>query len=87
MSRTVRRQRGIQRFGEKLHRLRSQRGLSLIELANLLGYRAHGYLSELETGKKLPTVEMVVSIAKLFDISTDQLLMDELELENHPKEE
>jgi transcriptional regulator with XRE-family HTH domain len=71
----------IQRFGEKLHALRTHRGLTLKELARALGYIAHGHLSELEAGKKLPTVEFVLKVADLFDVSTDQLLRDDLDLD------
>jgi len=70
----------ILRFGEKLHALRTQRGLTLKELANALVYIAHGHISELEAGKKLPTVEFVLKVAELFDVTTDQLLKDELGL-------
>ncbi len=73
-------ERSIQRFGEKLHTLRTQKGFTLKELAYQLGHAAHGYISELETGKKLPTVELVLSIARLFNVTTDELLKDELEL-------
>ncbi len=73
--------RSIQRFGEKLRTLRIQRGLTLKELAHELGHVAHGYISELETGKKPPTVEIVLSVARLFHVPTDHLLKDELELE------
>jgi transcriptional regulator with XRE-family HTH domain len=74
-------ERSIQRFGEKLHTLRTRQNLTLKELAQLLGHTAHGYISELEAGKKLPSVELVLSIARFFNVSTDQLLKDELELE------
>ena len=74
------RERSIKRFGEKLHTLRTSRGLTLKELAHQLGHVAHGYISELEAGKKLPSVELALSVAYLFGISTDELLKDELEL-------
>lgn len=74
------RERGIQRFGEKLHSLRISHGLTLKELAIQLGHVAHGYISELETNKKQPSVEFVLGVARLFNITTDQLLKDELEL-------
>jgi transcriptional regulator with XRE-family HTH domain len=74
------RQQAIRRFGEKLHALRAQRGLTLKELANELGYVAHGHISELEAGKKLPTVEFVLKVASLFGVTTDELLRDDLEL-------
>jgi transcriptional regulator with XRE-family HTH domain len=87
MSRTEHRKDIIQRFGEKLHALRIARGLTLNELAQAIGYRAHGYISELESGKKLPTVELAVIISKLFNVTTDQLLRDELDLPELTKEE
>lgn len=70
----------MQRFGEKLHNLRTQHAMTLQELAFALGLRAHGYISELEAGKKIPTVEVVVKAARLFGVTTDELLKDELEL-------
>ena len=71
----------MQRFGEKLRILRREHGLSLKALALRLGLSAHGYISELESGKKKPTAEFVLNAARLFDVSTDQLLKDELDLE------
>ncbi len=68
------------RFGEKLRSLRTQRGMTLKELALALGMRAHGYISELEAGKKPPTVEVVLKAARLFGVTTDELLCDEIEL-------
>jgi transcriptional regulator with XRE-family HTH domain len=70
----------MQRFGEKLRALRLQSGMTLTELSNELGYSAHGYLSEIESGKKLPTVQLVLKVAELFNVTTDQLLKDTLEL-------
>lgn len=70
----------IQRFGQKLQILRRGRGFTLKSLALALGYTAHGHLSELEAGKKIPTAEFALSVARLFDVTTDQLLKDELEL-------
>lgn len=70
----------MERFGEKLRLLRTQRGLSLQELAHKLGLNAHSYISELESGKKKPTAEFVLNAARLFDVSTDLLLKDELDL-------
>ena len=54
--------------------------MTLKELAVALGHAAHGYISELESGKKLPTVELVLSVAQLFGVTADELLRDDLEL-------
>lgn len=71
----------MQRFGEKLQKLRTQRGLTLSELARAIGYTAHGYISEMETGKKKPSIEFILAISRLFGVSADQLLKDELAIE------
>ncbi len=71
----------MQRFGEKLRILRKQHQMSLRELARATGYTTHSYLSEIESGQKKPSVELVIKVARLFNVSTDQLLMDELDLD------
>ncbi|HEY0323975.1 MAG TPA: helix-turn-helix transcriptional regulator [Pyrinomonadaceae bacterium] len=76
-------ERSIQRFGEKLRALRVRHDMTLKQLANELGLTAHGYISELEAGKKMPTAEFVLNVARLFNVTTDELLKDELELENN----
>jgi transcriptional regulator with XRE-family HTH domain len=70
----------MERFGEKLHALRTQRGLSLRQLSQILGV-GHSYVAKLERSEKLPNVVMVLKIARFFEVSTDLLLKDELELE------
>ncbi len=70
----------MQRFGEKLHFLRKRRGITLKEIASELGLAAHVFVSNLETGKRKPSVEMVIKIARLLNVSIDELLLDELEL-------
>ncbi len=76
----------MQKFGQKLRTLRTQRGLSMKELATMLGYSAVGYISELEMGKKVPTIKLVLGVSRLFNISTDKLLKDELDLDDEIKE-
>jgi transcriptional regulator with XRE-family HTH domain len=71
----------MQRFGEKLRILRIQHRMSLQGLAYKLGLTAHSYISELESGKKKPTAEFILNVARLFNVTTDQLLKDELELD------
>ena len=75
----------IHRFGEKLRTLRSQHGMTLQQLAHALGLTAHGYISELETGKKTPTAEIILRVARLFNVTTDQLLKDELDIRENEK--
>ena len=68
------------RFGEKLRVLRKRDQLTLTETATKLGFSSHGHLSDLELGKKIPTVELVIKVADLFRVTTDELLRDELEI-------
>ncbi len=80
MSRGYQENLGVSRFGEKLKSLRTQNGMTLQEVAIALGHSAHGYISELEAGKKQPTIVLVLRVARLFDVTTDELLRDDLEL-------
>lgn len=54
--------------------------MTLKELARALGHTAHGHISELEAGKKVPTVQFVLNVSRLFGVTTDELLKDELEI-------
>jgi transcriptional regulator with XRE-family HTH domain len=54
--------------------------MTLQQLSAALGYKYHSYLSELEAGEKVPTADLVLRIARLFNVSTDELLKDELGL-------
>src|SRR5690242_5318415 len=71
----------IVRFGEKLRALRHGHRMSQRELAAAIGIAAHSYINALETGKKKPTIELVMQLAKLFGVSADQLLDDALDLD------
>lgn len=71
----------MQRFGEKLRALRTKRGMTLRELTTALGYANYGYIGQLERGEKKPTGEMILKVAQFFNVSADQLLRDELEVD------
>lgn len=70
----------MKKFGEKLRTLRQQRGLSQNQLGDRLGV-TRNYISRMERGEKIPNVAMLLKIARLFDVSLDQLAKDELELD------
>jgi len=67
-------------FGEKLRTLRKQRGLTIRELAEGLGFSTHGYIGDLESGRRKPSLELAVKVADFFDVPIDQLARDDLEL-------
>lgn len=70
----------LERFGEKLRHLRVSRSLTLEQLSTELGYSTHSYVDEIELGKKKPTVEFAIKVSRYFNVTTDSLLKDELEL-------
>lgn len=71
----------MQRFGPKLRALRIHHKMTLVELAQAMGLTAHGYISEIESGKKMPSAELVLNVARLFKVTTDELMKDELDLD------
>lgn len=60
-------------FGEKVRALREARGLSQIQLAELLGV-TKGMISAYETSVRMPSYKVLIRIARLFGVSTDYLL-------------
>ncbi len=71
----------MQRLGEKVRMLRKQRGMTIKALALALGFPSHSYVSEIETGKKLPGTEMIIKLADLFQVTVDDLVRDERDIE------
>jgi transcriptional regulator with XRE-family HTH domain len=69
----------MQRFGEKLRILRERRGMTQQQLADELGF-SDVYAHYLETGRKKPNAELLVKLSRLFGVSVDALVKDELEV-------
>ena len=61
------------RLGERVRHLRRKLGLTQVELAELLGID-RSYLSEIETGKKDPSLTMLKSFADGFHMELGQFL-------------
>jgi len=70
----------MERLGEKLRKLRQQRGLTLRELAPELGIKSRSHISDMETGKRKPSLDLLVKIMAYYGVSCDQLLNDEFDL-------
>ena len=71
----------MKRFGIKLRTLRHREGMSLRKLASILGHSSHSLVTSLEKNERKPSAELVVKIADVFGVTTDQLLRDELEVD------
>ena len=65
-------------FGEKLQLLRKQKGLSQEELADKLDVSRQA-ISKWELGSSLPETQKVLQISRVFDVSCDYLMRDEVE--------
>ena len=65
-------------FGEKLQKLRKERGWTQEQLATQISISRQA-LSKWELGTAVPDTENVVQISKLLQVSTDYLLYDEYE--------
>lgn len=66
---------------EKIYELRKKNGLSQEALAESLGVSRQS-VSKWETGEATPEVNKLLSLSKLFGVTTDYLLNDETEEEN-----
>lgn len=60
-------------LGEKIRILRTNRGINQVELAGLLGVTKQ-CISNWENENIMPSIDMLIKIAGLFDVSTDYLL-------------
>ena len=67
-------------FADKLIRLRKKMGLSQEELAFKMNVSRQA-VSKWESAQSIPDLEKVLQLSKIFDVSTDYLLKDELEIE------
>ena len=70
----------MRRLGEKLRRLREEKGLSYRQLGAKLGI-SHAHLIYMESGKTLPSLPLLVKIAEFYKVSFDELLDDKVELD------
>ena len=68
-------------FGEKLQKLRKEKGLSQEQLAAQISVSRQA-LSKWELGTAIPDTENALRISKLFGVSIDYLLNDEYESDN-----
>ena len=68
------------KFGEKLSFLRKQRGMAQMELAEKLDISRQA-VSRWEQGMSEPSTENLVNIGKLFDVSVDALVNENVQFQ------
>ena len=71
----------MKRFGEKLRILRKRDGISLRKLASMLGHSSHSLVTYIEKGEKNPSLELAFNISRIFSVTLDSLVDDNLEIE------
>jgi transcriptional regulator with XRE-family HTH domain len=64
-------------IGLKIKQLREHKGLKQIEVYTTIGM-SKSYYSELEDGKKQPTIETLEKICHFYDISLSDFFKDEI---------
>jgi transcriptional regulator with XRE-family HTH domain len=65
---------------EKIRTLRERRGLTTRQLAELMDINSHSHVVLIESGKRKPSLDVLVKLMQIFDVGCDQLLKDELEV-------
>lgn len=71
----------MQKFGDKVRTLRMKYGLTIRQLAEALDIKSSGHITAIEKGKKKPSMELLLRMSYFFNVTTDQLLKDELDLD------
>ena len=64
-----------QRLGERIRTLRAERGLTQDELADRVRI-SRVYISVIERGAKVASLEVLIGIAKVLDVSLSELFLD-----------
>lgn len=68
-------------FGEQIKKIRSENGLTQEQLTTQLNV-SRQTISSWENNRNLPDLEMVVKIAKVFNLSLDQLILGGSDMEH-----
>lgn len=70
----------MNKIGEKLHNLRQGKGLTTRQLGNILGV-SNVHIVRIENGQRKPSVDLVDRMSRFFEVTTDQLIKDELDID------
>jgi len=62
----------MNKFGERLKELRTEKGLSLQQLADKVGITPAG-LNYWEQNKRVPNLDAVIALADFFDVTLDYI--------------
>ncbi len=74
-------------FGAKLRMLRRAQGMTQVNLARMLGLDSHAHVTNIEAGRRLPSLDLVLRVADYFQLPVDALVDDTIAVETLVKEE
>ena len=63
--------------GEKILRLRKEKGLSVKDLQDIFGFTTPQAIYKWQHGAALPTVDNLVALAAVFDVGIEEILVVE----------
>ncbi|MDM8527842.1 helix-turn-helix transcriptional regulator [Anaerolineales bacterium HSG24] len=69
----------MNRLGEKLRQLRTQRELTMRQMGIIFDIDG-SLISKIETGKNVPSLGLAVRLAEFFEVSLDDLVDDDAEI-------
>ena len=58
----------LRTIGANVRAERKRQGLSQDRLATMLGYTSHTFLSNVENGKKKPSLSMLFKLSEIFEV-------------------
>lgn len=61
--------------GKKIEDLRKENGYSVSELQDCLGFNTPQSIYKWQKGKVVPTVDHLVALASLFDVTMDEIII------------
>jgi transcriptional regulator with XRE-family HTH domain len=68
------------KLAQKLRRIRVRAGMSQTEIAKRLGVKDRALISQFESGKRQPSLPVLLKYARLAGVSTDVLIDDKVKL-------
>lgn len=63
-------------IGARISTERKRQGLTQRRLATMLGYTSHSYLSNVERGKKKPSLNMLCELSEIFEVELEYFLTE-----------
>ncbi len=70
----------MKRLGEKVRTLRKRQKLTQTQLAQMLGVD-QSHIVKIEKSERTPSLEILVKITQIFNVTSDQLIMDDQEID------